>query len=160
MGPHGKESQRILNELSAARLCLLNLSKRAVYDAELRSRTIAGLPATNSLPDAEPGAVEFSFSQIERSTTEEKLAAPPRRISKRTANRRNLWFWGAVGLSALLLLGIEMVFTQPATEAQKDAAKSVTAAKPEPPRRVSAKNRRTASDQQPVKRASANNTSK
>ncbi|TWU05281.1 Serine/threonine-protein kinase PknB [Symmachiella macrocystis] len=34
-GPHLAESQRLLNELAGARLCLLNEEKKAVYDAEL-----------------------------------------------------------------------------------------------------------------------------
>lgn len=37
-GPHGDVSQKILNELSAARLCLLDKEKKAVYDGELRAR--------------------------------------------------------------------------------------------------------------------------
>ena len=37
-GPHAEESQRLLNELSAARLCLLTTEKKAAYDAELRAR--------------------------------------------------------------------------------------------------------------------------
>lgn len=37
-GPHGPLSQRILNELAAARVCLLDPQKRAEYDAELREK--------------------------------------------------------------------------------------------------------------------------
>jgi len=36
MGQHAQEAQRILNELSVARLCLLNVKKKAAYDARLR----------------------------------------------------------------------------------------------------------------------------
>ncbi len=38
IGEHLKESQQILNELSTARVCLLNLDKKEKYDAELRNR--------------------------------------------------------------------------------------------------------------------------
>ncbi|HEY1065982.1 MAG TPA: WD40 repeat domain-containing protein [Pirellulales bacterium] len=40
-GPHADISQRILNELSQARLCLANPQKRAAYDEELRRATEA-----------------------------------------------------------------------------------------------------------------------
>jgi len=36
-GPHVREAQRLLNELSAARRCLLDPEKKAAYDAELRA---------------------------------------------------------------------------------------------------------------------------
>lgn len=40
-GPHGALSQKLLNEVSAARLCLLDPAKRRAYDALLRSTTQA-----------------------------------------------------------------------------------------------------------------------
>jgi hypothetical protein len=43
-GVHSAESQRILNELAAARVCLLNPEKKAAYDAELRARVSQGQP--------------------------------------------------------------------------------------------------------------------
>ena len=36
-GPHGKDSQRLLNEVAAARVTLLNPEKKAAYDASLRT---------------------------------------------------------------------------------------------------------------------------
>src|SRR5271156_1608401 len=48
-GQYVKESQQILNELSAARVCLLNPSKKKAYDSELeariRSAPLTGVPA-------------------------------------------------------------------------------------------------------------------
>ncbi len=38
MGKHSELSQKILNELAAARVCLLNPEKKAAYDAELRAQ--------------------------------------------------------------------------------------------------------------------------
>jgi hypothetical protein len=43
-GRHSGDSQRLLNELSAARLCLLNPEKKAAYDAQLRAKL--GTPAS------------------------------------------------------------------------------------------------------------------
>src|SRR5215469_11937243 len=43
-GQNSALSQRVLNELSAAKLCLLNPAKRAAYDESLRAKT-AAVPA-------------------------------------------------------------------------------------------------------------------
>ena len=43
-GPHGEVSQRILNGITAAKLCLLNLGKKAEYDRKLRAEKDAGEP--------------------------------------------------------------------------------------------------------------------
>ncbi len=40
-GRHAEDSQRVLNELSAARVCLLNPEKKAAYDAQLRAKLAA-----------------------------------------------------------------------------------------------------------------------
>ncbi|HVW02470.1 MAG TPA: hypothetical protein VHB77_19095, partial [Planctomycetaceae bacterium] len=40
-GPQARESQRLLNELANARLCLLTPAKRDEYDAELRASLAA-----------------------------------------------------------------------------------------------------------------------
>jgi hypothetical protein len=46
MGKHSIESQRILNELAAANICLLNADRKNQYDARLRARRVDdhGLP--------------------------------------------------------------------------------------------------------------------
>src|SRR5437762_13087155 len=36
-GPQGEVSQKLLNEITAAKLCLLNQEKKAEYDAKLRA---------------------------------------------------------------------------------------------------------------------------
>jgi sulfatase modifying factor 1 len=41
IGEHADLSQRILNELASARVCLLNCAKKAEYDARLRSSAVA-----------------------------------------------------------------------------------------------------------------------
>jgi len=53
-GPHLADSQKILNELSTARVCLLNPAKRAAYDADLKKQ----LPA--SAPPSAPPTVQHS----------------------------------------------------------------------------------------------------
>lgn len=52
-GPHAELSQRVLNELAAARLCLLDSHKKADYDAELRGRS-APRPLARPIAAAPP----------------------------------------------------------------------------------------------------------
>src|SRR5260221_3553545 len=47
-GPHSAQSQKLLNEIAAAKLCLLKPAKRDVYDAELRERLAAKQPMLTS----------------------------------------------------------------------------------------------------------------
>jgi WD40 repeat protein len=49
-GEHGAASQQILNELAAARLCLLDARKRAAYDAGLRKGLAAARTDTGPIP--------------------------------------------------------------------------------------------------------------
>ncbi len=41
-GPHTAASQKLLNELAAARVCLLNPAKKAAYDEALRAKLTPG----------------------------------------------------------------------------------------------------------------------
>lgn len=43
-GPNGKDSQKLLNEVAAARACLLDDDRRAAYDKPLRARLAAAAP--------------------------------------------------------------------------------------------------------------------
>jgi len=58
MGKHAALSQKILNEIAAARVCLLNAEKKAAYDASLRER-VAAAPAgpPSPPPEAADGSV-------------------------------------------------------------------------------------------------------
>lgn len=65
LGPHGSHSQKLLNEVAAAKVCLLNPEEKAEYDARLRAHIPVSSVATYSrspamcLPASEqPAAVE------------------------------------------------------------------------------------------------------
>lgn len=65
-GTHVEESQKLLNELAAARLCLLHVKQKQAYDESLRALAVASTPATeafqnsDSAPDARtPAARAF-----------------------------------------------------------------------------------------------------
>jgi hypothetical protein len=53
---HAEASQRLLNELAAAKLCLLSESKKREYDARLRAKEPVASPALAPLPQAAPVA--------------------------------------------------------------------------------------------------------
>ncbi len=57
-GRHASDSQRLLNEVAAARICLLNPEKKAAYDEDLRSQMAAqgaAAPLAAEAPAGEPG---------------------------------------------------------------------------------------------------------
>lgn len=47
-GSHAEDATRILNEIAAARLCLVDKAKRAKYDAELRKQSAPARPSHSS----------------------------------------------------------------------------------------------------------------
>lgn len=49
-GPHSELTQRLLNELAAARLCLLNKEQKAAYDEALRAKLTASVPGSRPPP--------------------------------------------------------------------------------------------------------------
>jgi hypothetical protein len=56
-GPHAAESQQILNEIAAAKVCLLNEKRKAEYDAQLRSKLAMERPSVGVAPAAEAEAI-------------------------------------------------------------------------------------------------------
>jgi hypothetical protein len=69
-GKHSEWSQRLLNEVAAAKVCLLNGAKKAAYDEELR-KTLAGGAADNR-----PAAVQPPIPTLNLAA--EVLAKPPK----------------------------------------------------------------------------------
>ena len=57
-GPQVEDSQRILNEISAARLCLLSAERKTEYDDQLKQEIAAQKPASDA--EAQPAAKVLS----------------------------------------------------------------------------------------------------
>ena len=55
-GPYAARSQEVLNELSAAKLCLLDPGKKSAYDAQLRNQLAGGAVPRPAAPPAAPPA--------------------------------------------------------------------------------------------------------
>jgi len=87
-GPHVALSQKLLNEVAAARLCLLDPKKKKAYDTRLKARAVV----------PERG---FDFERPER----EAVDAPRARTTRKTPKTSLLpWVLGCVGLLAVALV--------------------------------------------------------
>ncbi len=120
-GPYTKESQQILNELSAARVCLLSPEKKKAYDGELKVRLVpAAGPSQTSLavsrprvtripaqrqraPDADD-VEEYPLIQLQQSVAEGDVVLPRRRSRRKASQSNAYWLWGGVGGIGLLLV--------------------------------------------------------
>lgn len=67
MGQHTADSQRILNELSAARVCLLDPDKKEEYDAQLKQRQKNTATHMKNPPSSQTKPVQqFTIRHIKR----------------------------------------------------------------------------------------------
>jgi hypothetical protein len=98
-GKHSAVSQKLLNEMAAARVCLLNPSRKAAYDAQLSAMLAAPAPGSGS-PQAPPQAPDLSFLE----TDSDRPAGATLR-SVRTSNKKRLvgLLFVAVAVAAGLL---------------------------------------------------------
>lgn len=100
-GKHGHLSQRLLNEVAAARVCLLNAKKRAAYDELLRQKLAGQLAEA-----AKPRPQERVDLQLAGFFAEAEKAAPPARplgaAKKRSAAAAMLI--GAAALCVAMIL--------------------------------------------------------
>lgn len=108
-------SQRILNELSAARVCLLDSQRKAEYDAQLRRRQAAGSPVPPQVappPQPPPGGMTPPVSAppaVREVATGRKPLFSAARSRGYSARRRHSSWWIslialAVALGSLALL--------------------------------------------------------
>jgi hypothetical protein len=92
-GQHARESQRLLNELSKAKICLLNPEKKAAYDASLRPQPGPSTPPQPILseidaalpPPAIPGPLAIPLPPL---PTAPQIPPPP--VVPRLADQRVL----------------------------------------------------------------------
>ncbi len=141
-GQHSVLSQRLLNEVAAAKLCLLSAEPRAAYDAELRQRLAAA--DTSAVPErTETAAFPAPFpAPIALPTT---AAAPTivragpavkARGSASRAGRKSspAMIWAACGGAAAILAMIAYLLSgksEPHVAANQPAANSKRAVGPE-----------------------------
>jgi propanediol dehydratase small subunit len=75
-GQHGELSQKVLNELAAARVCLLKPDKKAAYDQQLRAKTAAARPAP-AIPRPIPAAAASKPANVAGAAVTRPAAARP-----------------------------------------------------------------------------------
>ena len=105
-GQHARLSQQVLNELSAARVCLLDAEKRAAYDQQLRATISPALQSGPPPPRASqpPPRQGGSGPPIAAVSDAAAAFAPSVRPSERVVRRKKIsWL---VPLIALVLLAI------------------------------------------------------
>jgi hypothetical protein len=109
-GRHAELSQQLLNEVAAARICLLNPSKRAAYDEQLK----LAMPVNSTTPTAsQSSGPTFSVSDEEWSPriTRPKAVRPGRH--KLSSNMgRIIGVALAVALAAIALLAWQIAWRQ------------------------------------------------
>lgn len=89
-GRHAAESQRVLNELAGAKLCLLNPQKKSAYDAQLRAELAGAAQAGEAAAPVAPG--------------------PGRVASQPGRKYALLWVTGSVVLAMAVVLASLLVF--------------------------------------------------
>jgi len=100
-GKHSEASQRILNELAAAKVCLLNREKKADYDEELRARLRPEKPITLvPVADAEPATPLAPVFVHEAATRFESSAII---AARRKKGRIGLFAFGGIAAAAILI---------------------------------------------------------
>jgi uncharacterized protein (TIGR03067 family) len=106
-GEHIAESQKLLNEVAAARLCLLNVEKKRAYDMKLRSALERTSPASDESPP--PPTMPWE-SEPEESTSpvESKTPHTARKVQAAAKGKPSAKTWQrvAVIVGGLLVLVI------------------------------------------------------
>jgi hypothetical protein len=113
-GPHGNASQRLLNEVAAARRSLLNPKTKKAYDEQLQ-QSVAAFPAPAKDSDMATGAA-FAFDDVLPEVKPKDRSAPtkakdkralPRKSAPKSRNQRALpWIIGAAIALPIVVIGI------------------------------------------------------
>lgn len=127
LGKHSDLSQRVLNELGAARACLLDRAKKAVYDEALRRELASVEAARQAAVPADPLAMEFKSQPLER-------LGPVRRPRRKWWHDRRTQFALGAGVVALLLLTLMFVVSRGSKSPEPKAVPESASvpSKPEP----------------------------
>ena len=122
-GKHSAVSQKLLTELSAARLCLLSVEKKGAYDAQLRARLPAAQPvsiptATSSVPVQRPAGA--GTAPVPPGLTDQnqfRLTRPAKRRASKSSTLLGLSIAGLAGVAILLFAGFIYRNLQPSSPA-------------------------------------------
>jgi hypothetical protein len=115
-GKHAKLSQQLLNEISSARVCLLDQSKKSKYDEELRT---AGAQGDSDLAEGKAAAAELNIN-IQAPGRPSKVSAVAKRrapgrpskvsaVSKRRSRKSSLWVQPAFLVTVVLIISVAVL---------------------------------------------------
>ncbi len=109
-GEHADLSQKLLNEIAAARLCLLNPKQKAEYDAGLRKTTAQSTPTDEELDALQTGV---DLSGILDAPAQTSVAVPKRRPPStfRFSALKPWHYAAAIGGVVVLLLTCWAIFS-------------------------------------------------
>ena len=138
-GKYSKQSQQLLNEIAAARVCLLNEKAKAEYDAKLRAKEPPSSPSQLRMVAPPPiiggGAVPpvqaatFDFSSSNKNSAHEKSKQDKKKgggayvkkgSSRKTAAPIPFWIWGA-GAAALAAIALFVILGLSGSHKPSDA---------------------------------------
>jgi hypothetical protein len=129
-GAHSADSQRLLNELSAARLCLLNPAKKALYDAQLR-RLLAALngadvarPSPEAVPSAPPPPATVDKTEV----LSDIIASSPSRGTQPIVEKTQSWKGPLVAaiVTTAIIAALWMAYRLVFSPEQEDSATQVS----------------------------------
>ena len=104
LGKHVELSERLLNEVAAARACLLNPRNKETYDLHLATEIESSRPLVD-LPDEAVFATEPSAGTPRSGRAAARPASSGRRTQDRLGSPRRHWFMNLVVLGMLLAAG-------------------------------------------------------
>ena len=115
-GVHAKDSQRLLNEVSAARIGLLSPERKAAYDEKIRAEFDATFPDFDLSPadlspaDIPPAIAASAHTNRSAPTVASSPIPAPLRTRRLVRRRKSVWKQPAMwGLIVLLLILVALV---------------------------------------------------
>ena len=110
-GPHSATSQKVLNELAVAKLCLLDAAQKSKYDRWLQSRAQRKTPTPSAIvvETTSPATAEESLSLAPKVTPSYTRSPQLAANRLRHSRQKSVFPWVIGGLSLLLLLAVPAV---------------------------------------------------
>ncbi len=111
-GPHSQLSQKLLNQVAAAKICLLNQAKKRTYDADLRARIPAKRAPAPPTPAPAPTPIPTYYDRLLVEAQAKLSQAEVRRLELQEGRRTKVALFAAVAVvGALLVLPVVVLIT-------------------------------------------------
>ncbi|HVX13749.1 MAG TPA: NPCBM/NEW2 domain-containing protein [Pirellulales bacterium] len=140
-GPYVAATQKVLNELAAARLCLLNPTQKARYDADLKAKHAPAPRAPIPVPVSSPAPQneQIATANVFGAATPIAISAPTLRSAARHRSKDKLPDWllpaaGGLVVGALLTWLMTLVVGNEGSQRTEADTASVSVASPRPTR--------------------------